>query len=50
MARQHNGSNNGLLQFTANAGAALGLTSVETEGALEELESVGLIDRRGERS
>ena len=44
MARRHNGHNNGQIAFDWQHGAALGLSVLDTESALFELERVGLID------
>ena len=44
MARQYNGRNNGQLAYDGHDGIALGLSTLETEIALFELERVGLID------
>ena len=50
LARKYDGRNNGALIFSANSGAALGLTAEATERALAQLEAVGLIEARVERS
>ncbi len=46
MARQYDGRNNGELVFEALDGSAIGVSAVETEIALIELERAGLIDSR----
>jgi hypothetical protein len=46
LARRHNGSNNGQLLFESHDGLVLGLSAIDTERALIELESVGLIASR----
>jgi hypothetical protein len=43
MARQYNGHNNGQIAFDWQYGVGLGLSALETEIALFELERVGLI-------
>ena len=44
MARRYNGRNNGQIAFDGQEGIALGLSTLETESALFELERAGLID------
>jgi hypothetical protein len=46
MARQYDGRNNGELVFETLDGSAIGVSAVETELALIELERAGLIDSR----